>query len=205
MLVADHDLRNSTDMLIVDRVAKDVFHLPGIARVQTITRPLGTPIDGTSIPYIVGQQGVNQKLGQSYGQARTADLLTQAADISNQIDILRQQLDPAETKRRRSTGTGRSVEADGGGDRRTAGQDRQLRRLLPAHPELLLLGTALLRHPRLLHVAVPLRRAGRHRPTERPARADDGQPRQDQRPATQTACAASSADRQPGNATAIRS
>ena len=92
MLVADHDLRNPTDMLIINRVAKDVFHLPGIARVQTITRPLGTPIDGTSIPYIVGQQGVNQKLGQSYSQDRTADLLTQAADISHQIDILRKQL-----------------------------------------------------------------------------------------------------------------
>ena len=93
MMVADHDLRNPTDMLIINRVAKDVFHLPGIARVQTITRPLGTPIDGTSIPYIVGQQGVNQKLGQSYSQQRTSDLLTQAADINHQIDILRQQLE----------------------------------------------------------------------------------------------------------------
>ncbi|MEW5808238.1 MAG: MMPL family transporter [Actinomycetota bacterium] len=92
MLVADHDLRNSTDMLIVDRVAKEVFHLPGIARVQTITRPLGTPIEGSSIPYIVGQQGVNQKLTQSYAEARTADLLTQANDINKQIDVLRQQL-----------------------------------------------------------------------------------------------------------------
>ncbi|KQY08271.1 hypothetical protein ASD37_10160 [Mycobacterium sp. Root135] len=92
MLVADHDLRNSTDMLVVDRVAKDVFHLPGIARVQTITRPLGTPIEGSSIPYIVGQQGVNQKLGQSYAEQRTADMLTQAADINKQIDVLRQQL-----------------------------------------------------------------------------------------------------------------
>jgi RND superfamily putative drug exporter len=93
MLVADHDLRNPTDMLIINRVAKDTFHLPGIARVQTITRPLGTPIDGTSIPYIVGQQGVNQKLGQSYSQQRTADLLTQASDINHQIGILRQQLE----------------------------------------------------------------------------------------------------------------
>jgi len=92
MLVADHDLRNSTDMLVVDRVAKGVFHLPGIARVQTITRPLGTPIEGSSIPFIVGQQGVNQKLGQSYAEQRTADLLTQAADINAQIDVLRQQL-----------------------------------------------------------------------------------------------------------------
>ncbi|WP_111511799.1 RND family transporter [Mycobacterium kyogaense] len=93
MLVADHDLRNSTDMLIVDRVAKEVFHLPGIARVQTITRPLGTPIEGSSIPYIVGQQGVNQKLTQSYAEARTADLLRQAGDINNQIGVLRQQLE----------------------------------------------------------------------------------------------------------------
>ncbi|WP_374238380.1 RND family transporter [Mycobacterium sp. PSTR-4-N] len=93
MLVADHDLRNPTDMLIVDRVAKEVFHLPGIARVQTITRPLGTPIEGSSIPYIVGQQGVNQKLTQSYAEARTTDLLRQAADINNQIDVLRRQLE----------------------------------------------------------------------------------------------------------------
>jgi RND superfamily putative drug exporter len=92
MLVADHDLRNSTDMLIVDRVAKDVFHIPGIARVQTITRPLGTPIEGSSIPYVVGQQGVNQKLTQSYAEARTADLLTQAADIARQVDVLKEQL-----------------------------------------------------------------------------------------------------------------
>ncbi|MEU0496813.1 MMPL family transporter [Mycobacterium sp. NPDC006124] len=92
MLVADHDLRNSTDMLIVDRVAKNVFHLPGLARVQTITRPLGTPIEGSSIPFIVGQQGVSQKLGQSYAEQRTSDLLTQAADINAQIDVLRQQL-----------------------------------------------------------------------------------------------------------------
>ncbi|MBI5337870.1 MAG: MMPL family transporter [Mycolicibacterium rufum] len=92
MLVSDHDLRNSTDMLVVDRVAKSVFHLPGIARVQTITRPLGTPIEGSSIPYIVGQQGVNQKLTQSYAEARTADLLKQAADINDQINVLREQL-----------------------------------------------------------------------------------------------------------------
>ena len=92
MLVADHDLRNPTDMLIINKVAKEVFHLPGIGRVQTITRPLGTPIDGTSLAFIVGQQGVNQKLGQSYSQDRTSDLLTQAADISNSIEILRQQL-----------------------------------------------------------------------------------------------------------------
>ena len=92
LIQADHDLRNSADMLIVDRIAKAVFHLPGIARVQTITRPLGTPIEHTSIPYQVSMQGVTQQLNQSYSEDRTADLLGQANDISNTIDILRQQM-----------------------------------------------------------------------------------------------------------------
>ena len=92
LIQADHDLRNSADMLIVDRIAKSVFHLPGIARVQTITRPLGTPIEHTSIPYQVSMQGVTQQLNQSYSEDRTADLLGQANDISNTIDILRQQM-----------------------------------------------------------------------------------------------------------------
>jgi RND superfamily putative drug exporter len=92
LIQADHDLRNSADMLIVDRVAKSVFHLPGIARVQTITRPLGTPIEHTSIPYQVGMQGITTQLNQSYSEDRTADLLGQANDISATIDILRQQL-----------------------------------------------------------------------------------------------------------------
>jgi RND superfamily putative drug exporter len=92
MVEADHDLRNSADMLIVDRIAKAVFHQPGIARVQTITRPLGTPMEHTSIPYAIGMQGVNQQLNQSYSDDRTTDLLAQADDISRTIDIMRQQM-----------------------------------------------------------------------------------------------------------------
>jgi RND superfamily putative drug exporter len=92
LIQADHDLRNSADMLIVDRIAKSVFHLPGIARVQTITRPLGTPIEHTSIPYQVSMQGVTTQLNQSYSEDRTSDLIGQAQDISNTIGILRQQL-----------------------------------------------------------------------------------------------------------------
>jgi RND superfamily putative drug exporter len=92
MVQADHDLRNPADMLIIERIAKSIFHLPGIARVQAITRPLGTPIDHTSIPYQIGMQGVTQQLNRSYSEDRTADLLVQAKDISNTIDILRQQV-----------------------------------------------------------------------------------------------------------------
>lgn len=40
MIETDHDMRKPADMLVTDRIAKGVFHLPGIARVQAITRPL---------------------------------------------------------------------------------------------------------------------------------------------------------------------
>src|SRR5262249_59596414 len=39
MIESDHDLRNSADMLILERVAKAVFHTAGIAEVQSITTP----------------------------------------------------------------------------------------------------------------------------------------------------------------------
>src|ERR1700740_510828 len=48
MVEADHDLRNPADMIVLDKVAKNVFHIPRIARVQDITRPLGPPIDHSS-------------------------------------------------------------------------------------------------------------------------------------------------------------
>ncbi|MBN7304812.1 MMPL family transporter [Mycobacteroides abscessus subsp. bolletii] len=91
MLQADQDLRSPTNMLIVERVAKAVFHLPGIARVQTITRPLGTPIEHTSIPYQLSNQGSDQ-LTQAYSKDRTTDLLGQAAGIRTAIERLRQQV-----------------------------------------------------------------------------------------------------------------
>ena len=56
MVEADHDLRNPADMLVLDRIARGVFHIPGIARVQNITRPLGTPIDHSSIPFQISMQ-----------------------------------------------------------------------------------------------------------------------------------------------------
>ncbi|MGC7344993.1 MMPL family RND transporter, partial [Mycobacteroides abscessus subsp. massiliense] len=53
MLEADHDIRNPADMLVIDRVAKYVVHMRGIERVQTITRPLGSPIEHSSIPFLL--------------------------------------------------------------------------------------------------------------------------------------------------------
>ena len=91
MVEADHDLRNSTDMILLERVAKAVFHTDGIAQVQSITRPLGTPLDHTSIPFQISAGSASQINNLPFQQARGADLLKQVDVINNSIDILRQQ------------------------------------------------------------------------------------------------------------------
>jgi RND superfamily putative drug exporter len=91
MVEADHDLRDPADMLVVERVAKNIFHTPGIAKVQTITRPLGTPLDHSSIPFQLSQQSVGQVMNLPYQKDRAADLLKQAGVLRETIDILQQQ------------------------------------------------------------------------------------------------------------------
>ena len=91
MIEANHDLRNSTDMILLERVAKAVFHTDGIAQVQSITRPLGTPLDHTSIPFQISAGSSAQINNLPYQQARAADLLKQVKVINDSIDVLRQQ------------------------------------------------------------------------------------------------------------------
>ncbi|WP_165774323.1 RND family transporter [Mycolicibacterium sphagni] len=57
MVESDHDMRNSADFISLDRVAKALIRLPGVAMVQSITRPLGRPLDHANIPYLFTVQG----------------------------------------------------------------------------------------------------------------------------------------------------
>jgi RND superfamily putative drug exporter len=91
MIETSHDLRNPTDMILLERVAKAVFHTPGIAMVQSITRPLGTPLDHSSVPFQISAQSSAQINNLPYQQARAADLLKQVGEIDKTINILRQQ------------------------------------------------------------------------------------------------------------------
>ena len=86
MLESDHDMRNSADFLVIDRIAKSMFHQPGIGRVQTITRPLGTPVEHSSIPFMLGMQGTLQQLNMSYLQDRMNDMLKMGDDMQASID-----------------------------------------------------------------------------------------------------------------------
>jgi RND superfamily putative drug exporter len=91
MIEADHDLRNPADMIVLERVAKAVFHTPGIAQVQSITRPLGTPLDHTSIPFQISAGNFGQIENLQYQQDRAKDLLKQVAEIDKTVAILHQQ------------------------------------------------------------------------------------------------------------------
>jgi RND superfamily putative drug exporter len=88
MVESDHDLRNSADFLVINKIAKALFTVPGISRVQTITRPQGKPIEHTSIPFLLGMQGTNNQLNQKYLQDRMSDMQTQAAEMQKTIDTL---------------------------------------------------------------------------------------------------------------------
>ena len=88
LVETDHDVRNPADMLVIDRIAKNIFHIPGIGRVQSITRPLGTPIEHTSIPFIISMQGTTQMMNMSYMQDRMRDMLTMGDDMQVTIDTM---------------------------------------------------------------------------------------------------------------------
>jgi RND superfamily putative drug exporter len=75
-------------MLVVDRIAKSIFHIPGIGRVQAITRPQGTPIEHTSIPFLISMQGTTQQMNQDYMDKVMANMLTQANDMQSTITTM---------------------------------------------------------------------------------------------------------------------
>ena len=93
MVETDRDLRTPANMIVLERIAKDVFRTPGVAMVQSITRPLGTPLDHTSPGFAMSAQSSAQVQNLPFQQARADDLLTQIAEISSSITLLQQQYD----------------------------------------------------------------------------------------------------------------
>ncbi|KLI04015.1 MULTISPECIES: RND family transporter [Mycolicibacterium] len=92
LIESDHDLRNSADFLVVDRIAKRIFQVPGISRVQAITRPQGTPIEHTSIPFQISMQGTTQMMNMKYMQDRMKDMLVQADEMQKTVDTMEKML-----------------------------------------------------------------------------------------------------------------
>ena len=83
---SDHDMRNTTDMISMDRIAKSIIRVPGIALVQSVTRPSGRPIEHASLPYAMGAMGT--KIGENIGflRDRVADIDTLADHVKSVIE-----------------------------------------------------------------------------------------------------------------------
>jgi len=93
MIETDHDMRNPADFLILDRLAKGIFRVPGISRVQAITRPDGTAMDHTSIPFQLSMQNAGQLQNMKYQRDRMNDMLTQADEMAKTIATMRRMYD----------------------------------------------------------------------------------------------------------------
>lgn len=93
MVESDHDLRNSADFLVIDRIAKRVTQVPGISRVMAITRPQGTALEHSTIPYAMGSQGIMTEMSRKYTDDRTADMLKQAEEMDQTIGTMTRMID----------------------------------------------------------------------------------------------------------------
>jgi RND superfamily putative drug exporter len=88
LVETDQDLRNSADFLVIDRITKAVTKVPGIGRVQSITRPEGKPLKFSTIAAQLGMSGTFQTMNRSYMQRTMDDMLTQANEMATTIDTM---------------------------------------------------------------------------------------------------------------------
>jgi len=93
MIESNHDMRNPADFLVLDRLAKGIFRVPGISRVQTITRPDGTTMDHTSIPFQMSMQNAGQMQSMKYQRDQMNNMLKQADEMTKTIANMQRMYD----------------------------------------------------------------------------------------------------------------
>ncbi|MGC2344568.1 MAG: MMPL family transporter [Mycobacterium sp.] len=86
MIESDHDMRNPADFLVLHKLAKGIFRVRGISRVQGVTRPEGTPIEHTSIPFLLSIQNASQVQTLEFQKNSMNDMLKQADELTKMIN-----------------------------------------------------------------------------------------------------------------------
>ncbi len=90
LLETNHDLRSPADFLVLEKLTKAVLAVQGISTVQSVTRPEGTPIRHTTIPYMLSMQAAGQQQFLVFQKARMNDLLKQVDLITEAINTTQQ-------------------------------------------------------------------------------------------------------------------
>jgi transport protein len=93
MVESDHDMRNSADFISLDRVAGALIRVPGVAMVQSITRPLGRPLDRATIPYLFTTQGSGSGQQLPFNQSQNGDTDKQAQIQADTVATLGKTID----------------------------------------------------------------------------------------------------------------
>jgi putative drug exporter of the RND superfamily len=92
MIESDHDMRNSADFISLDRIARSLIRLTGIAMVQDITRPLGRPLERAKIPYLFTTQGSGSGQQLPFNQQQNANTSKQAEIQTHSVAVLRKEI-----------------------------------------------------------------------------------------------------------------
>ena len=78
-------------MLVLDKVAKNEMRTVGIAMIQDITRPLGIPIQHSSIPFQNSIQSQTTMQNMDFLKDRMKDILKMADEMQIMIDVTERQ------------------------------------------------------------------------------------------------------------------
>jgi putative drug exporter of the RND superfamily len=93
MIESDHDLRNSADFISLDRAAKALERLPGVAMVQSITRPMGRALEHATIPYLFTTQGSGNGQQLPFNQQQNANTNQQAQITMHTVEVTRKEVE----------------------------------------------------------------------------------------------------------------
>src|ERR1700761_6408104 len=92
MIETDHDMRNSADFISLDRVARALIRLNGVAMVQGMTRPLGRALEHASIPYLFTTQGSGNGAQLPFNIEQNMNTDAQAKIQDDSVAVLRKEI-----------------------------------------------------------------------------------------------------------------
>ncbi|ERG69097.1 hypothetical protein HMPREF9336_04241 [Segniliparus rugosus ATCC BAA-974] len=88
LIQSTHDLRNSSDIGLLDQVAQRVSQMPDVTAVQWLTRPTGVPLTQTSLGYGIGYAGAMLSQNAALIKDRVAQLHTLTDNLNAIIDTI---------------------------------------------------------------------------------------------------------------------
>jgi putative drug exporter of the RND superfamily len=92
MIESNHDMRNSADFISLDRAAKALIRLPGVAMVQSITRPMGRALEHATLPYLFTTQGSGNGQQLPFNKQQNANTDQQAQVTAHTVAVLRKEI-----------------------------------------------------------------------------------------------------------------